>query len=171
MIVYSLPQLVVFRQVLRRSRRETILTNKPLFLLFFLKHWPLEGLYFPDVCTEAGFQRGERLISDGMLPRSRRWMTCNPNAHPPFLGEAPALPSRSCHRTVHVQGPVRLSVNMNSRFLELFYSQGFQDAHFGYPPALSFQTQVQPPFPRFHQDSPRPRLCRRQWGIVGLLPL
>lgn len=105
MIVYSLPYLVVFRQALCLWRKETILTNKPIFLMFFLKYWPLKGLYFPDVCTRAGFQRREQLICDWVLPLSWRGVICNPNEHLLFLSLHRACVG-SCKASCEYEQPV-----------------------------------------------------------------
>lgn len=112
MVVYSLPHLVVFRQGLWLWRKETILTNKPIFLMFFLKYWPLKGLYFPDVWTKAGIQRREQLICDWVLPPTWRGVICNPNECLLF-----------CHCTGHVQGLLGFSVSMSSQLLGLFLSR------------------------------------------------
>lgn len=170
MIVYSLPSLVVFRQVLWLLRRETILTNKPV-LIFFLKYWPLKGLYFPHVCTKAGFQRRGQLISDWILPLTQRWMICNPKEHLPFLGEGPALLNCSCHHTEQVQGPVRLSVNMSSQLLELFSPRASRTHILCIYQHFVSKPKYNPSYTLFIRDSPMPRLGKKQWGIVGVLSL
>lgn len=157
MIVYSLPHLVVFRQALWLWRKETILTNKPIFLMFFLKYWPLKGLYFPGVCTKAGFQRREQLICDWLLPLTWRGVICNPNK---------CLLFPSLHRAC--VGSCQASC-MNSQLLELFLSRTSRtrilciNQHFISKP----QYNLCP----FASGQPMPRLCKKLWGVFGVQSL
>lgn len=132
MIVYSLSHLVVFRQALWLWRKETILTNKPIFLTFFLKYWPLKGLYFPDVCTKAGFQRTEQVICDWVLPLTWRGVICNPNECLLFLSLYRACVG-SCKASCEYEQPLTSVVSF----------WGFQDTHFVHAPALHFQSPVE----------------------------
>lgn len=157
MVVYSLPHLVVFRQALWLWRKETILTNKPIFLMFFLRYWPLKGHYFPDVCTKAGFQRREQLICDWVAPLTWRGVICNPNELLLFLSLL-----RAC------VGSAKASCEYE-QLLELFLPRASRTCILCIHQHLMSKPQYN--LSPFASGQPMPRLCKKQWGGFGVLSL
>lgn len=168
MIVYSLPRLIVFRQVLRLLRRETLLTNKPVFLLF-LKYCPLKGLHYPDVRRKSVFSQ-ERAVRFWLnAPLIRRWSVCNPKWASTISGgrTGSAEPFLGSHSAC--AGSCKTFCKYEQQITWADFSQFSQDTCFVNPGVLCFQTKAQSLLPSFHQGSLMPRLCKRQQDAARVL--
>lgn len=147
--------LVVFRQVLQLLRRETLQTNKPVFLLFILKYWPLKGFCFPDMHSKAGSSE-EGAVCLWLNALILRNNICHSGGR---TGSAePFMWSHSA-----CAGFVRLAVKKNSKSTSPW---GFQVTHSVNPRALCFPAQVQSLLLPFLQGRLMPR---KQWGVVTVL--